>query len=106
MTTNSVHCGDIKLVLGLEMPHVNFALDGCQVLLRGSELCVGFAERLALGLHLTVDLVELDDVQHPGAQASRRIRLGRHQIRLKLRILLGGGRVRDELRGHFFLEMK
>lgn len=73
---------------------MNFALDGRQLLLRGSQLCVGFAESLALGLHLTVDLVELDDVQHPGTQAGRRVRLGRHQIRLELWIL-GGTRARE-----------
>lgn len=60
---------------GRKMPHINFALDGCQLLLRSSQLCVGFTESLTLGLHFTVDLVELDDVQHPGAQASCRVRL-------------------------------
>lgn len=81
---------------------MNFALDGRQLLLRGSQLCVGFAESLTLWLHLTVHLVELDDVQHPGAQASCRIRLGRHQIRLELWILGGGEREKDKLRSLFF----
>lgn len=67
--------------------HMNFALNGRQLLLRSSQLCVGFAESLTLGLHLTVDLVELDDVQDPGAQAGCRVRLGCNQIRLELWIL-------------------
>lgn len=68
---------------------MNFALDGRQLLLRSRQLRVGFSESLALGLHFTVDLVELNDVQHPGAKAGCRERLGRNQIRLELWILGG-----------------
>lgn len=78
--------------------HMNFSLDGRQLLLRSSQLCVGFAESLTLGLHLTVDLVELDDVQHPRAQAGCRKRLGCNQIRLELWILGEEGSEDGELR--------
>lgn len=74
---------------GRQTSHMNFALNGLQLLLRSSQLRVGFRESLTLGLHFTVDLVELDDVQHPGAQAGCRKRLGCHQIRLELWILGG-----------------
>lgn len=81
--------------------HMNFALDGRQLVLRSSQLCVGFTESLTLGLHLTVDLVELDDVQHPGAQAGCRVRLGCNQIRLELWILEKRSE-KDKLRWQLF----
>lgn len=44
------------------MAYINLGLDGGQLLLCSSQLCIGLAQSLTLGLHLTVNLVELDNV--------------------------------------------
>ena len=67
--------------------HIDLGLDGSKLVLCSSQLCVGLAQRLTLGLHIPENLVELDDVYNPGAQTCRWIRLGSHQIWFELWVL-------------------
>lgn len=67
--------------------YIDLALDGGELLLRCSQLRVGLTESAAFGFHLAVDVVEPDDIQHPGAQTSCSIGLGGHQVWQELWIL-------------------
>lgn len=60
------------------MAYIDLALDGGELFLCSSQLCIGPAQSLPLGLHLAVHLIEPDNVYDPGAQAGRRVRLGGH----------------------------
>lgn len=44
------------------MAYINLVLDGSKLLLSSSQLCIGLAQSLTLRLHLTVNLIELDNV--------------------------------------------
>ncbi len=44
------------------MAYVDLALNDGKLLLCSSQLCVGLAQSLTLGLHLAVNLIELDNV--------------------------------------------
>lgn len=70
------------------MAYINLVLDGRKLLLSSSQLRIGLAQSLTLRLHLTVNLIELDNVQNPGAQASRCVRLGGHEIWLEFWVLV------------------
>lgn len=67
--------------------YIDLALDGGEFLLSRSQLCIGFTESAAFGFHLAVNVVEPDDIQHPGAQTSCSIGLGGHQVWQELWIL-------------------
>lgn len=75
------------------MAYINLVLDGSKLLLSSSQLRIGLAQSLTLRLHLTVNLIELDNVQNPGAQAGRCVRLGGHEIWLELWVLVMNGEV-------------
>lgn len=46
----------------------NFAFDEVELVLSGGKFSVGGLQSLPLGLHVAVDLVELDDVDDPSTQ--------------------------------------
>lgn len=46
----------------------NFPLDDSQLLLGSSKLGIGLYQGFALGLHITINLVELNNIYHPSTQ--------------------------------------
>ena len=69
------------------LTYSDFGFYGCQLLLGGGEVRGDSAQRLALGLDVAEHLVELHDVDHPGAEARSRVRLGGHELGVELWVL-------------------
>ena len=64
--------------------YCNLGLDNGQLILGGLQFLIGLVESESLGLDVTVDVVELDDVDDPRAQTTGGQRLALDVVSFKL----------------------